>query len=82
MQPAAEKNRFIFPRHRVFIINSIGNNNVVKILFQIIQIFFLITHKSRLFYTLEAPSDFPLSTRVAALVQGVKAAVEKLSSKG
>jgi len=37
--------------------------------------FFLITHKTRLSYTLEAPSDFPLAARVAALVVGVKAAL-------
>jgi hypothetical protein len=36
---------------------------------------FLITHKTRLSYTLEAPSDFPLTTRVAALVAAVNAAV-------
>jgi hypothetical protein len=40
------------------------------------EAFFLITHKTRLSYTLEAPSDFPLTTRVAALVAGVAAALE------
>lgn len=35
----------------------------------------LLTHKTRLSYTLEAPSDFPLKTRVDALVAGVKAAL-------
>lgn len=41
--------------------------------------FWLITHKTRLSYTLEAPSDFPLSTRVDALVAAVQAtmAVER-----
>jgi murein peptide amidase A len=39
------------------------------------EAFFLITHKTRLSYTLEAPSDFPLSTRVAALVAAVNAAL-------
>ena len=34
---------------------------------------YLISHKARQGYTLEAPSDFPLATRVAALVQAVKA---------
>jgi hypothetical protein len=34
-----------------------------------------ITHKSRQSYTLEAPSDFPLATRVDALVAAVNAAV-------
>jgi hypothetical protein len=33
----------------------------------------LLSHKTRLSYTLEAPSDFPLPTRVAALVAGVQA---------
>jgi protein MpaA len=36
---------------------------------------YLITHKSRQGYTLEAPSDFPLATRVNALVAGVNAAI-------
>jgi hypothetical protein len=39
------------------------------------EAFYLITHKTRLSYTLEAPSDFPLSARVAALVAGVNAAL-------
>lgn len=37
--------------------------------------FWLITHKTRLSYTLEAPSDFPLLTRVDSLVAAVNAAV-------
>jgi predicted deacylase len=41
------------------------------------EAFWLLTHKTRLSYTLEAPSDFPLSTRVDALVAGVNAALEK-----
>jgi len=36
---------------------------------------FLITHKTRLCYTLEAPSDFPLHSRVQALVTAVNSAV-------
>ena len=40
--------------------------------------FFLLTHKTRLTYTLEAPSDYPLSTRVAALVVGVRAALDAI----
>ena len=44
------------------------------------EAFYLLSHKTRLSYTLEAPSDFPLSTRVAALVEAVKAAVEAESS--
>ena len=39
------------------------------------EAFYHITHKSRQGYTLEAPSDFPLSTRVNALVAAVNAAV-------
>jgi len=35
----------------------------------------LLAHKTRLSYTLEAPSDFPLSTRVDALVTGIHAAL-------
>jgi murein peptide amidase A len=40
------------------------------------EAFYLITHKSRQGYTLEAPSDFPLPVRVNALVAGVKAALQ------
>lgn len=40
------------------------------------EAFYLITHKTRLSYTLEAPSDFALSTRVNALVAAVQAALE------
>jgi len=39
------------------------------------EVFYLITHKARLGYTLEAPSDFPLQTRINALVAGVNAAL-------
>jgi protein MpaA len=39
------------------------------------EAFYLLTYKTRLSYTLEAPSDFPLPTRVAALVTGVRAAL-------
>jgi murein peptide amidase A len=42
------------------------------------EAFFLLTHKTQLSYTLEAPSDFPLAARVAALVAAVQAAVETL----
>lgn len=45
------------------------------------EAFFLITHKTRLSYTLEAPSDFPLSARVAALVAAVNAALQVLQSR-
>ena len=37
---------------------------------------YLISRKSRQGYTLEAPSDFPLGTRVAALVAAVNAALD------
>lgn len=40
------------------------------------EAFWLLTHKTRQSYTLEAPSDFPLSTRVTALVTGVRAVLE------
>ena len=39
------------------------------------EAFYLIVNKTRLSYTLEAPSDFPLITRVNALVAGVNAAL-------
>ncbi len=42
------------------------------------EAFFLFTQKTRLSYTLEAPSDFPLPTRIDALVTGVQAALVKL----
>ena len=42
------------------------------------EAFYLITHKTRLSYTLEAPSDFPLACRVDALVAGAQAAVNRL----
>ena len=41
------------------------------------EAFYLIMYKSRLGCTLEAPSDFPLSTRVNALVTGVNAVLKK-----
>jgi protein MpaA len=43
------------------------------------EAFYLIMHKSRLGCTLEAPSDFPLATRVNALVTGVNAALKSLA---
>ncbi len=42
------------------------------------EAFFLITNKTRLSYTLEAPSDYPLSTRVEALVAAVNTALATL----
>jgi murein peptide amidase A len=42
------------------------------------EAFWLLSHKTRLSYTLEAPSDFSLNTRVDALVAGVNAALAKL----
>jgi hypothetical protein len=37
---------------------------------------YMLHSKTRLTYTMEAPSDFPLQTRVNALVAGVRAAIE------
>lgn len=45
------------------------------------EAFFLISHKTRQSYTLEAPSDYPLQTRVDALVAAVRTAVAALSNK-
>ena len=42
------------------------------------EAFYLITQKTRLSYTLEAPSDYPLSTRVKGLVEAVKAGLGRL----
>jgi hypothetical protein len=42
------------------------------------EAFHLIHHKTRMSYTLESPSDFPLTTRVQALVTGVRAVMEEL----
>ena len=39
------------------------------------EAFWLVQHKTRWSYTLEAPSDFPMTTRVAALVTAVRAAL-------
>jgi hypothetical protein len=39
------------------------------------EAFFLLTYKTRLSYTLEAPSDFPLAVRVAALATAVEEAL-------
>jgi hypothetical protein len=39
---------------------------------------YLITNKSRLSYTLEAPSDFPMATRVSALVAAVRTVLDQL----
>ena len=42
------------------------------------EAFWLLTHKTRHSYTLEAPSDFALPTRVAALVTAVRTVLETL----
>lgn len=39
------------------------------------EAFYLLAHKTRHSYTLEAPSDFPLPTRVAALTRAVEVAL-------
>lgn len=47
------------------------------------EAFYLINYKTRLSYTLEAPSDFPLATRVTALVAATRAALTAFTaSKG
>ncbi|MDB6123054.1 MAG: hypothetical protein JWQ71_2047 [Pedosphaera sp.] len=42
------------------------------------EAFYLLTNKTRLSYTLEAPSDFQLVTRVAALVAAVREVVDTI----
>ena len=42
------------------------------------EAFFLLNHNTRLTYTLEAPSDFPLSTRVNALTTAILSALSSL----
>lgn len=42
------------------------------------EAFYLITNKTRLSYTLEAPSDFPLATRVAALTVAVRTILDSI----
>jgi len=44
------------------------------------EAFWLISHKTKLSCTLEAPSDFPLETRVNALVSGVQAAISTVTA--
>lgn len=44
------------------------------------EAFYLIHNKTRLSYTLEGPSDFPLLTRVNAIVAGVRAVLDTLDS--
>jgi hypothetical protein len=43
------------------------------------EAFYLIVNKTQFSYTLEAPSDFPLATRVNALVIGVNVALQSIS---
>ena len=45
------------------------------------EAFYLIRNKTRLSYTLEAPSDYPLAVRVTALVTAVRAVLESLSAE-
>lgn len=44
------------------------------------EAFFLLTHKTRLSYTLEAPSDFPLEIRVKALVEATRAVLDSIGN--
>ncbi|HPU57251.1 MAG TPA: hypothetical protein PLH97_13400, partial [Verrucomicrobiota bacterium] len=46
------------------------------------EAFYLITRKTRLSYTLEAPSDYLMEVRVAALVTAVNTAVEMIAVEG
>ncbi len=41
------------------------------------EAFYLLTHKTRLSYTLEAPSDYPLQCRADALATGAQAALQE-----
>ena len=45
------------------------------------EAFHLIHNKTRLSYTLEAPSDFPLLTRVNALAPAVRTVLEQLMAR-
>jgi murein peptide amidase A len=45
------------------------------------EAFYVITHKTRQSFTLEAPSDFTLPTRVNALVVAVKTALEFMANR-
>ncbi|HWD93638.1 MAG TPA: M14 family metallocarboxypeptidase [Verrucomicrobiae bacterium] len=45
------------------------------------EAFYLITHKTQQSYTLEAPSDYPLSTRVEALVTAVRTGLKMLNAE-
>ena len=45
------------------------------------EAFYIVRHKAPVSYTLEAPSDFELSTRVAALVASVHAVLETLENR-
>ncbi len=43
------------------------------------EAFYLLTHKTRLSYTCEAPSDFPLNTRVAAAMTAVRTVLDMIA---
>ncbi len=45
------------------------------------EAFWLLQNRTRLSYTLEAPSDFPLPTRVAALVTAVRAGLNAIAGR-
>jgi murein peptide amidase A len=45
------------------------------------EAFYLFTYKTRLSYTLEAPSDYQLTTRVAAEMAGVRAVLEGIERR-
>jgi len=48
--------------------------------FEWTEAIFLATHKTRLSYTLESPSQFPLATRAAALAKAVRAVLDGLTA--
>ena len=45
------------------------------------EAFYLVMNKTRHSYTLEAPSDFPLQTRVAALRAAVRTVLDEIGSR-
>ena len=45
------------------------------------EAFYIVLHKTRLSYTLEAPSDFPMATRVNALCTAVRTLLDSHLAK-
>jgi hypothetical protein len=46
------------------------------------EAFWLYRHKTRLSYTIEAPSDFPLAVRVKALAEAIRGALAAFRTPG